>query len=1227
MASYYIKNSGNDNLDGLSDANAWQTISKLNSSTFQPGDIIYFAKGDYWEDSLIFPSSGTEENPITLTSYGTGGKPLLTSNNANGLSWTDMGSGVFRTDNFLHDEYSLFFEDNVSYSIATSSSCTDGMWYVTWNSTYIYYKPTSGNPSNHSISYSKVIWTNCIYTPSIDLSNKSYIIIDGFDFIAGGIGVCMWNNDTSTPTGITIRNCDFEMFLRAIFLLQGSNNISDVTINNNYFYRCCNSICGYTTDQTSGNEGYEGSSDGYCDNWKIYGNEMNDGGVTDDSGTSWSTGDREAIGFQNIINSEIYDNYIHNGCQTPLIFWDRVGCNSRNNKIYKNNFSNTSEHGTMQGVSFQGQRGFICHEGNNFYCNLLYNCGTVAAIDIVEGTYSSGTINLNSIYNNLIIGNSRPIRILNYFSEDVYFSIKNNIIYGDSYTNTIYIAGLPNYLEIDYNNYYRTSGSHWFTYNGSGTSYANWLTYGFDENSILTDPVFVSGSDYHLQSTSPAIRAGVNVDLDTDYDNVSWNTFPSIGAYEYVNILYIDPSGNDTTGDGSLSTPWKTLYKASTEATWGDTIHVNPGTYTENTTCILRLGVSIVGEGDESIITTTNSTSSWMLLYLVSTNEGTEGNHVFKDLKFDGNDETGCYCFYIRRRGNIEIDNCTFIDWEKSAFNYGNFTSYGTEPTTYATGISIHDSYFYNSSGLSTPGDGWTSQGSISIGGTEGMLIYNNDIILPELDHIRGLPIKAVVGWNKGLKIYNNNILKYCNQTPPSGHPDLPFAIELWDTRGGCEIYNNTILGDVDLVRTSKGDYEFGAKVHHNIMGPETNDVTNPYPGISLEHFQHDVYIYQNHFRNMTSSVSCSSGGGGFPGGDGAVDDYNCVYENVYVYNNLMTNIGAKWVSAEFDASTNIITSTERHRLGTARNRIRLSGDLPAELNTTTLYYVVNPTEYTFQVSLTNGGAAIDFSSNASAYFSHNVYNRACGFGTTTYNCSFQGTTNTVYDSDLFRIKENTAMYLGGTLPAELNSSTLYYAQNVTSTTFQLATSRDGSIIDFTGDTEGTYTPIVIVSGFYFYNNVIEGMLGGLTQSAFFFMLVGTVENFHIKNNIITNMTYTPVWGRTSYCTFDRLEITNNIVYNCGNGNEVVYDYGFDGILTNYVYDPFIEQDPLFISTSNTEPDYHVNEASPAIGAGTYVGLVYDYDGTMWNNPPSIGAYEYGSMVGVRSKVLNYSTI
>jgi hypothetical protein len=52
---------------------------------------------------------------------------------------------------------------------------------------------------------------------------------------------------------------------------------------------------------------------------------------------------------------------------------------------------------------------------------------------------------------------------------------------------------------------------------------------------ITTDPLFVSASDFHLQSTSLCINAGVDVGLTQDYEGrpVPWVGLPSIGAYEY----------------------------------------------------------------------------------------------------------------------------------------------------------------------------------------------------------------------------------------------------------------------------------------------------------------------------------------------------------------------------------------------------------------------------------------------------------------------------------------------------------------------------------------------------------------------------------------------------------------------------------------------------------------------------------------------------------------------
>lgn len=77
MATYYVKNGGNDTLNGLSDANAWANLSKVNSSTFSPGDSILFKCGSVWRESLLKYESGTSGSPITYGSYGTGTKPQI----------------------------------------------------------------------------------------------------------------------------------------------------------------------------------------------------------------------------------------------------------------------------------------------------------------------------------------------------------------------------------------------------------------------------------------------------------------------------------------------------------------------------------------------------------------------------------------------------------------------------------------------------------------------------------------------------------------------------------------------------------------------------------------------------------------------------------------------------------------------------------------------------------------------------------------------------------------------------------------------------------------------------------------------------------------------------------------------------------------------------------------------------------------------------------------------
>jgi hypothetical protein len=77
VKTYYVKNGGNDNASGLSDAEAWATLSKVQNSRFSPGDKILLKCSSIWNEKLEFPSSGSPGNDILFSSYGTGDQPKM----------------------------------------------------------------------------------------------------------------------------------------------------------------------------------------------------------------------------------------------------------------------------------------------------------------------------------------------------------------------------------------------------------------------------------------------------------------------------------------------------------------------------------------------------------------------------------------------------------------------------------------------------------------------------------------------------------------------------------------------------------------------------------------------------------------------------------------------------------------------------------------------------------------------------------------------------------------------------------------------------------------------------------------------------------------------------------------------------------------------------------------------------------------------------------------------
>jgi len=69
--NYYVDaDDGNDSNTGTSPLNAWRTISKVNNSSFQPGDSVLFQRGDIWNATLSPINGGTKSNPIIFSAFG-----------------------------------------------------------------------------------------------------------------------------------------------------------------------------------------------------------------------------------------------------------------------------------------------------------------------------------------------------------------------------------------------------------------------------------------------------------------------------------------------------------------------------------------------------------------------------------------------------------------------------------------------------------------------------------------------------------------------------------------------------------------------------------------------------------------------------------------------------------------------------------------------------------------------------------------------------------------------------------------------------------------------------------------------------------------------------------------------------------------------------------------------------------------------------------------------------
>ncbi|WP_430933844.1 T9SS type A sorting domain-containing protein [Saccharicrinis sp. 156] len=77
QTAYYLSSSeGHDDNAGTK-AEPWLTLDKISATTLMPGDTVLFKSGDEFKGHYSVNGSGSEDDPVVITAYGEGEKPII----------------------------------------------------------------------------------------------------------------------------------------------------------------------------------------------------------------------------------------------------------------------------------------------------------------------------------------------------------------------------------------------------------------------------------------------------------------------------------------------------------------------------------------------------------------------------------------------------------------------------------------------------------------------------------------------------------------------------------------------------------------------------------------------------------------------------------------------------------------------------------------------------------------------------------------------------------------------------------------------------------------------------------------------------------------------------------------------------------------------------------------------------------------------------------------------
>ena len=300
---------------------------------------------------------------------------------------------------------------------------------------------------------------------------------------------------------------------------------------------------------------------------------------------------------------------------------------------------------------------------------------------------------------------------------------------GDS-INPVSISAIPTFecigVTVDYSGDNNQNSTGILEYRKSGGS---WKTapemYADRSESEYRGDVFwlTANTQYEIRVTLSDADGGgtISTTVTTRNDN------PAIGT----NNIYVATNGSDTTGNGSLSSPYRTIQKAADVCSPGSTILIRGGTYSEE----IELSVSGTANGwitfmpyNGENVTITGNSSIGLLIYGLKTNYLRFKNLNFKDCLYSA--------IYLSVCHDSIIENCTFLNCHTEygvAHGDGYTNLYGaisfrgnSEEASYFTEMACYNHLVQNCTVDWNTGDEGVSSGVGLVKAQYGIVVRNN---------------------------------------------------------------------------------------------------------------------------------------------------------------------------------------------------------------------------------------------------------------------------------------------------------------------------------------------------------------------------------------------------------------------------------------------------------------------------------------------------------------------